>query len=192
MILIDDKLISNDVIERQFICQLDACKGACCVQGEAGAPLEMEELDFLEAVYEQVESLLTPEGKKTIDEQGLYVIDNFSGNYATPLVDGTKACAYVCYDKNGIAKCSIQEAYNTGLIDWIKPISCHLYPIRVTHDAGFDMLNYDKWDICKAACSFGKSEQVALYEFLKEPLIRKYGEEFYEKLDDIAQDFLAK
>ena len=183
MLLIDEILISDDIIESQFICDLDACKGACCINGEGGAPLEKAELTILLDIYEKIEPYLTPEGKKAIGQQGLFVRtaeSNFS-EYATPLVDN-KACAYLSYDDDGIAMCGIQKAYEAKEVDWPKPISCHLYPIRINKNEFFEAINYDRWDICKAACTLGEKESVYLYEFLKEPLIRKYGAAFYEQL----------
>lgn len=188
MILIDNKIISDDVVSEQFICNLNACKGACCVLGESGAALEEEELGILEDIYDDVLPYMTEAGKQAIAEQGHYLLnpDGEYTPYATPLIDG-QACAYIHYDELGIAGCAIQKAYLAGDVDWIKPISCHLYPIRVNKYADFEAVNYNRWDICKPACSLGKKHKVPVYAFLKEPLIRKYGEDFYEQLDQTAK-----
>lgn len=189
MIIIDDKIISKDIVASYFMCHLKSCKGACCVKGDNGAPLEETELAQLELVYPTVVPYLTPEGISAIAEQGLYTTaeDSEYGNHATPLIDGG-ACAYVTYNHEGIAKCGIQQAYEDGKIDWPKPISCHLYPIRLSA-LGDDMLalNYDRWDICRPACNAGNREKMPLYIFLREPIIRKFGEDFYHQLVDAAR-----
>lgn len=186
MILIGDKLISTDIVKKQFICNLNACKGACCVEGDGGAPLEEEELGILEDNYEEIVPYLTESGKAVLANKGLYTVHSEDGTYATPLINN-KACAYVIYNELGIATCGIQQAYLDKKIDFPKPISCHLYPIRITKLPDFDALNYERWDICSPACKLGKEHQVPVYQFLKAPLIRKYGVEFYTALEDAAQ-----
>jgi len=185
MIAIDDKLISNAVIEEQFICNLTACKGACCIAGESGAPLTLAETEILANIYPVVKPYLNAEGVAVIEQVGTHAL-NEKGNYMTPLVNG-KACAYVCYSKSGVAQCGIQQAYYDNKVDFIKPISCHLYPIRVTAYSDFEAINYEKWEICKAACALGKANKTPVYQFLKAPLIRKYGHSFYEQLHAAAQ-----
>ncbi|MEL7162649.1 MAG: DUF3109 family protein, partial [Bacteroidota bacterium] len=162
---------------------LDACKGACCWEGDFGAPLEDEELARLEEVYPQVAPLLTEEGRTAVAEQGLYTRNEQLGGHDTPLVND-RACAYMTTDERGWAQCGIEQAYNKGLIDWRKPISCHLYPIRVKTNkaANFEALNYDRWDICSAACTKGKREKIRVFEFAKAALVRKYGEAWYAEL----------
>ena len=184
MILIDNKIISDDVVEKQFVCNLDACKGACCWEGDSGAPLEKAELVILEEIYPKVKPFLTKKGIEVIEREGVYTYYKREEEYGTPLVDNA-ACAYLTYDE-GIAKCGIEKAQEAGVIDYKKPISCHLYPIRITSNETFDAVNYDKWDICTAACSLGEKLEVPVYQFLKGALIRKYGEEFYEALDAAA------
>ncbi|MGB0839712.1 MAG: DUF3109 family protein [Chitinophagales bacterium] len=186
MILIQEKLISNDILQQQFVCNLNACKGVCCVEGDEGAPLADKELGILEDIYDEVVPYLTEKGKETIAKKGHYVMDSTDG-FATPLMKGG-ACAYITYNELGIASCGIQKAYNDGAVKWMKPISCHLYPIRVSKQKYYEVLNYDRWDICSPACKLGKSLQVKVYEFLKEPLIRKYGKDFYQELDNVAKD----
>ncbi|NJN78339.1 MAG: DUF3109 family protein [Saprospiraceae bacterium] len=191
MILIQEKiLVSLDVIEEQFLCNLDACKGACCWEGDSGAPLETEELETLDNIYETIKPYLRPEGIAAIEAQGKYVFTD-EGNYkeySTPLVDNA-ACAYMTIDKQGIAKCGIEEAYLDKKVDFKKPISCHLYPIRISEFDGVDAVNYERWDICSAACTAGKKAKLPVYQFLKEPFIRKYGEAAYEELDEVAKDW---
>ncbi|MEM6800770.1 MAG: DUF3109 family protein [Bacteroidota bacterium] len=185
IIEIEDTLISSEVVEELFACDIVRCKGACCVEGDLGAPLEQEELSIMDEIYETVEPYMRAEGKKVVKQSGTYVKD-FTGNYSTPLVDG-KECVYVTF-KNGIASCAIEQAHLDGKLDFQKPISCHLYPIRVSSYQGTDRLNYDRWDICSAACNRGEAEGIAVYEFVKSALIRKYGEKFYEVLDEIAKN----
>lgn len=180
MIIIDDILISDDVLEKKFVCDLNACKGACCVEGDSGAPLEDEETGILDDIYEDVKPFLRPEGIKAIEKQGKYVIDS-DGDMVTPLVKG-KECAYVIFDEKGITKCGIEKAYEEGVVDFKKPISCHLYPIRIKKLTQGEAVNYESIDICKPGCVCGKKLDVPVYRFLKEPLIRKYGEEFFDVL----------
>jgi len=188
MVVIQDKIISDDVIEEQFICNLKACKGACCWEGDWGAPLQSAELATLEHIYEEVKPFLRKEGIAVIEEKGLFVYYEEPKEYGTSLLKNG-ACSFMIYDELGTAKCGIEKAYNEGATDFKKPISCHLYPIRVSENknTGWEALNYDRWDICSAACELGKKEQLPVYRFLKEPLIRKYGEAFYEELDAAAQ-----
>jgi hypothetical protein len=188
MIVIDDKIISDDVVEEQFVCDLNACKGACCVEGELGAPLNEAETKILEDIYEKVKPYLLPEGIAAIEKQGKWVLTDEEEKYNTPLMK-KGGCAWMNYDKNGVVICGIEKAYLDGVVNWKKPISCHLYPIRITKQrkTGNDMLNYERWNICKAACKNGKALKVPVYRFLKDALIRKYGEEFYRALDEYAK-----
>lgn len=188
MIIVQDKLVSDDVVEQQFICNLSACKGACCWEGDYGAPIEEAEKPVLDAIFEQVRPFLTPEGIAAVEAQGKYVFYNGMGDFGTPLIDGGP-CAYLTRDVLGIAKCGIELAWRAGATDFQKPISCHLYPIRIEKFVAFgsEALNYDRWEICSAACTLGEKEQVPVYVFLKDALVRKYGPEFYEELDGAAK-----
>jgi len=188
MIIVKDILVSDDVIEEQFMCNLNACKGACCWEGDWGAPLEQEELDTLNKIYRTIKPYLSEEGLKVISEKGKYTYYEEPKEFGTPLLENG-ACAYMTSDLNGIAQCGIETAYKDGVIDFKKPISCHLYPIRVNSNEGlnFEALNYDRWDICSAACEKGKEFQMPVYRFAKDALIRKYGSEFYDELDAAAQ-----
>jgi hypothetical protein len=185
MIVIQHTVISDDVRDQFFVCNLEKCKGACCIEGDLGAPLEEEELEILQENYAQIEPYLSAEGKKAIAEQGNYIID-WEGDYSTPTI-GNRECAYAIYDGLTL-KCGIEQAYLDGKLAWKKPISCHLYPIRITKYDGFEGLNYDKWHICSPACGFGSDLGIRVYQFLKEPLIRKYGEEWYGELEEAMSE----
>jgi len=187
MIQIDDKLISEDLFSEEFVCNLAKCKGICCVEGDAGAPLNEDETHILDEIYPKIKSYLRPEGIQAIEEQGTYTLD-FEGDLVTPLVNNAE-CAYVIFDEKGYTKCAIEKAYEDGVIDWQKPISCHLYPIRITEYSNFSAINYHEWDICSDACTLGKELGVKVYQFLKKPLIRKYGEEFYQTLSEAAEEW---
>ncbi|MBB1542004.1 MAG: DUF3109 family protein [Flavobacteriaceae bacterium] len=187
MIQIDDKLISEDLFSEEFVCNLAKCKGICCVDGDAGAPLDEDETKILDEIYPKIKSYLRPEGIQAIEEQGTYTLD-FEGDLVTPLVNNAE-CAYVIFDEKGYTKCAIEKAYEDGVIDWQKPISCHLYPIRITEYSNFSAINYHEWDICSDACTLGKELGVKVYQFLKKPLIRKYGEEFYQTLSEAAEEW---
>ena len=187
MIQIDDKLISEDLFSEEFVCNLAKCKGICCVEGDAGAPLDEDETKILDEIYPKIKSYLRPEGIEAIEEQGTYTLD-FEGDLVTPLVNNAE-CAYVIFDEKGYTKCAIEKAYEDGIIDWQKPISCHLYPIRITEYSNFSAINYHEWDICSDACTLGKELGVKVYQFLKKPLIRKYGEEFYQTLSEAAEEW---
>ncbi len=178
-------IVSEDIIEKDFLCNLSACKGACCIDGEAGAPLEKEEASILEEIYPIVKSYLRPEGIAVIEKQGIYVKGE-DGDWETPLIDGAD-CAYVIFDDKGTALCAIEEAYNQGEIDWKKPVSCHLYPVRVQEYTEFSAVNYHHWEICDDACALGKELQVPVYKFVKEALVRKFGIDWYQELEKVAE-----
>jgi Protein of unknown function (DUF3109) len=187
LVIVQDILVSEDVLREHFLCNLSACKGACCWEGDFGAPLEAEELDTLAHIYKDIKSFLRPEGIEAIERQGLHVHYPNLGGPGTPLLaDG--ACAFLTFEANGIAKCGIEKAYEAGATDFKKPISCHLYPVRISHNphVDFEAMNYDVWDICSAACTAGKKAKLPVYKFVKDAIVRKYGEEFYEELDAAA------
>lgn len=183
VVQIEDKLVSSELKDEMFVCDLSRCKGACCVEGDLGAPLEGEEPDILEEIFPKIQSYLRPEGLEEIEAQGTSIID-ITGGHSTPLVKG-RECAYVTFSEEGIAGCAIEQAHTDGVIDWKKPVSCHLYPVRITELKDYDALNYDRWGICSAACSLGDELGVPVYRFVKDALIRKYGEEFYEELEAV-------
>ena len=180
-------IVSEDIIEKDFVCNLSACKGACCVEGDAGAPLEEDEAKILSEIYPKVKPFLREEGIKAIEKQGTYITTE-DGELETPLIDGAE-CAYVFFDQKGTALCAIEEAYNKGIVNWKKPISCHLYPIRVKEYSEFSAINYNKWHICDDACILGKELQVPVYKFVKEALIRKFGEDWYMELEKVAKTY---
>jgi hypothetical protein len=188
MIQIGNVLVSEDIIEEQFACNLAACKGACCVEGDAGAPLEKDEIKKLKKDIPLIKPFLSEKGKKTIEEQGVAVRDA-DGDMVTPLNNG-KECAFTVFDENGVATCGIEKAYEAGATRFRKPISCQLYPIRISTLANHEALNYHRWDICSPACALGEQLQVPVYKFLKDALIWRYGETWYQNLDQIAQEYL--
>jgi hypothetical protein len=181
MIVIDNTAISDDIAEKFFVCNLHACKGACCVEGDAGAPLNYDELPILEEIYKDVKPYLSAEAIKTIEEKGLFEIDE-EGDFCTTTIEN-RECVFAIYDNRGILKCGIEQAYLDKKIGFKKPISCHLYPIRITKSSEFELLNYSRWHICVPACLHGNELKVPLYKFLKEPLVRKYGEAWYKELE---------
>ncbi|MFK8267597.1 DUF3109 family protein [Capnocytophaga cynodegmi] len=185
MIQIGETIISEDIVENDFVCNLNACAGACCIEGDAGAPVEESELNILEKIYDKVAPYLTAKGLQSIEKQGV-CIKGEDGEWETPLIDGGE-CAYVIRNEKGWALCAIEQAYNDGKIDWKKPISCHLYPIRLQEYTSFTAVNYNRWQICDDACSLGKELQVPVYKFVKEALIRKFGEQWYKELELIAE-----
>ncbi|AEL26297.1 DUF3109 family protein [Cyclobacterium marinum] len=183
MILVENAVISDDIKEQFFVCDLEKCKGACCVEGDAGAPLQDDEIKILEKDYPSIAPFLTDEGRNAIAEKGTWVIDQ-ENEKGTTTIGENGACAFAITDEKGILKCGIEEAYNQGETTFKKPISCHLYPIRITKYDEYEALNYDRWEICDPACSLGSSLGVPLYRFLKGALVRKYGEKWYEALLD--------
>jgi hypothetical protein len=186
MIIVQDTLISEELLEEYFVCDLAACKGACCIEGDSGAPLEADELERLDEVFEEVKPYLRKEGLDSIAKNGLYTIDE-DGDYVTPLVGKHGECAFVIFDEQGIAKCGIEKAYLDGKINWKKPISCHLYPVRLAKLSDYVALNYHRWGLCEPACKCGSALKVPVFRFLKEPLIRKFGEEWYNELLEIEK-----
>lgn len=185
MFQLNKTIVSEEILEREFVCNLSACKGACCVDGDAGAPLELSEIAILKEIYPKVKPFLRKAGIAAIEAQGTH-IETDLGELETPLIEG-KDCAYVIFDGK-TALCGIEQAYNQGIIDWKKPVSCHLYPIRVKEYSDFSAVNYHKWHICSDACSLGKELEVPVYKFVKEALVRKFGQEWFDQLDKVAQE----
>ncbi|MFD2908286.1 DUF3109 family protein [Flavobacterium ardleyense] len=178
-------IVSEEILEKEFVCNLSACLGACCVDGDAGAPLDEEETKILAEIYPKIKSYLRPEGIKAIEEQGTHIVSEF-GELETPLIEG-KDCAYVIFDGK-TALCGIEQAYNEGIVTWKKPVSCHLYPIRVKEYSDFAAVNYHKWHICSDACALGAELGVPVYQFVKEALVRKFGQQWFDELDKVAQE----
>ncbi len=185
MFQLGNTIVSEDILEKEFVCNLSACKGACCVAGDAGAPLKEEENKILEEIYPIVKPFLRPEGIEVIENKGTWVVGT-DGDFETPLINDAD-CAYVIFDGE-TALCGIEQAYNQGLIDWKKPISCHLYPIRIKDYSTFSAVNYNRWHICNDACTLGHELAVPVYKFLKQALVRRFGQEWYDELEVVAQE----
>lgn len=185
MIAIDHVLLSDEVVEAEFVCDLNSCKGGCCVDGDCGAPLTKEETTIISEIYPVVKPYLSQEYINEIETQGTHTTDDEFG-YVTPTVNGG-ICVYAYTDNAGIVKCAIEKAWKDGKINFQKPISCHLYPIRIKEHPGYEIVNYEpRKKLCKPACKLGKQLKVPVYKFLKGSIVRKYGEEFYEALDAVA------
>ena len=185
MFAIQNTLVSLDLLERHFVCDLNACKGACCVKGDAGAPLTDDEINLLEDIIDDILPYLDEEGRAKIAEKGVFEID-VDGDKGTALLQNGR-CAFALIDDNGLVSCGIEKAEKAGSVSFKKPISCHLYPVRITEYKEYDAVNYNKWSICKPACDCGAKLNVPLYRFLKDALIRKYGAAWYEELEMIDQ-----
>lgn len=186
MIQIQDVIVSLDIFREKFLCDLDACKGECCVEGDAGAPVELDEVARLEEVLPVVWDDLSPAAREVIDRQGV-VYPDCDGELVTSIVNG-KDCVFTCYDERRCCCCAIEKAYREGKTNFYKPISCHLYPIRVGHYGPYKALNYHRWSVCRAAVLLGEKEDVPVYKFLKEPLTRKFGEAWYAELETAADE----
>ncbi len=190
LVEIDDKIVSTQIFDKKFVCDLSACKGACCIEGDAGAPLTQEEVSILNENLETIKPYMREEGVKAVDSSGVSYLDE-DGEPVTTLVNGGE-CAFVFFDENGITKCGVEAAYLDGKTDFKKPISCHLYPIRVKQFNEYKALNYDKWSICEPACACGDALNVPVFRFLKEPLIRAFGEGFYQELEKVDNDLKSE
>lgn len=184
MIDVKGVLLSDDLIETHFVCDLESCKGICCVKGDSGAPLEKEEGEILKEVYPKVAPYMTEEGKEVIKKEGYFLYEN--AKLSTPLMKNG-ACAYVYQDKSGMHKCAIEKAYREGKINFKKPISCHLFPARVKEYESFTAVNMQQLKICDPACTLGNLLQVPTYKFLKDALTRKFGEDWYEELESLVE-----
>ena len=190
MIEIEEKIISRDLFEKKFVCDLQSCKGACCIEGNSGAPLTSKELVEIKSNLSIIKTEMSSKGIDVIDEKGFYYNDE-DGDNVTSLVDG-KECVFVFYDQNNIAKCSIESAYKKNKVHFNKPISCHLYPIRVKKYESFQAINIHDWHICKPACSCGINFNIPVFKFLKEAIIRAWDEDFYNQLESVNQQFFTK
>jgi hypothetical protein len=187
MLQIKDTIVALDVIEENFLCALPACKGECCIEGDSGAPLETEEVKILEEILPAVWNDLSPAAQQVIQQQGVAYRDT-DGEMVTSIVNG-KDCVFTCYDEAGVCKCAIEKACKEKRIDFYKPISCHLYPVRIQRYRDFRAVNYHRWRVCKAAVALGNKTGLKVYQFLKEPLIRKFGQEWYDELCLIADEY---
>lgn len=191
MLQIQDKLVSLDLAEQYFCCDIDKCKGQCCIDGDAGAPITREEYEKLEEILPLIYDDLTPAAQREIDERGVGYIDE-EGDLVTTIVDG-RDCVFTCYAPGGICQCAIEKAYRNGLIkDFRKPASCYLYPVRLTEYPTFTAVNYHKWKICKCAEILGRKNGIRLYQFLKQPLIDQFGKEWYDELAEACEAYLEQ
>lgn len=186
MVQIDDIVVSLDFFKEKFCCDLGACKGICCIEGDAGAPLQEEEVLALEEVLPLIEAQLAPEAREIIARQGVCYVDE-EGDLVTSIVNG-KDCVFTCYDEKGCCFCAVERAYLEGKSSFRKPISCYLYPARIKEYPEFRVLNYHRWEVCKAAVLLGRKENLPLYRFLKEPLISKFGEVWYQELESVGEE----
>lgn len=183
---LDDKILSIDILNEKFTCNLDKCKGACCVEGTDGAPLEEKEVQKIEEILPKVQKYMRPEAIEYVDEMGVSYLD-WENEPVTQIING-KECVFVYFDEKGIAKCAIEKGYEEGEYDFKKPVSCHLYPIRIKKYEKFTALNYHQWDICEDARTFGQETELSVFEFLKDPIIQRFGESFYEELIEVKRD----
>ena len=190
MILIGDTIVSLDLIERFFVCDLDACRGQCCIDGDAGAPLLEEEKNNIEGYLSQILPLLTPGGKNAVSENGVAYFDE-EGDLVTMLIED-KNCAYCTFDNQGTCLCALEKGYREGKIPQLKPSSCHLYPVRLSQYGDLTAVNLHRWKICRDAEKLGKKLGIRAYQFLKDPLIRKFGRDWYEELEKTADEWLSQ
>lgn len=187
MFQIGDTIVARDVVEESFICNLSMCKGCCCVEGQSGAPVMDKEVEILEQLVPIVWNDLSPLAQEELEKNGP-VYEDYDGDMVTSIVNG-KDCVFTYYDEKGVCKCAIEKAYREGKTDFYKPISCHLYPIRLQQYKDFVAVNYHKWSICSEAVKLGRKEGVKIYQFLKDPLIRAFGEEWYTELSTVVEEY---
>ena len=195
MIVIDKVIISDDVVEKQFVCDLAKCKGGCCEEGDAGAPLDKTELNIIKKVFDKIKPFLSAASLKEIEKKGFYVYHREFGWVTPTLGNDSEICVYGIREKDGMIKCAFEQAFYAGIIDWKKPISCHLYPIisEKGKHGDYDKMNYEPREkLCNPACALGKKLKVPTYEFLKEAIVRKYGEGFYQALDKTAKEHFTE
>lgn len=190
MIQIQDTVVSLDLIERFFCCDLSVCHGDCCIEGDAGAPLTEEEFETLQRILPDVMPLLTPKAREVIEAEGVAYYDR-DGELVTQLVEGAN-CVFTTYAPGGLCLCALEQAYREGKTDFCKPASCHLYPVRLKQYPSFMAVNYHRWDICRAAETLGRKKRVRVYEFLKEPLTARFGKEWYDELCLTAEEYLKQ
>ena len=190
MLQIKNTLVSLDLAEQFFCCDLDACKGECCIEGDAGAPLTEAEKAEIERILPEIIDDMIPAGRREVEANGVAYIDE-EGDLVTTIVEG-KNCAFTCYGKDGMCMCAIEKACREGRIDFLTPSSCHLYPLRLTEYPDFTAVNYHRWKICKPAETLGRKLGLRLYQFLKEPLIKRFGQEWYDELCLACEAYLEQ
>lgn len=186
MLAIGHTLVSEDILEKHFVCDLGVCKGACCVKGDAGAPLLKEEVDILNDILPEVLPYMDESGRTAVAEKGVSELDRDGDVGTTLIADGR--CAFATIDRWGMVKCSIEQAHAEGRIGWKKPVSCHLYPVRVKKYDGFEAVNYDRWDICRAALVCGEKHRVPLFRFVKDALVRRFGQAWFDELELVDRE----
>ncbi len=185
MIIIDNTVVSEDFLKAWFICDLPRCKGDCCVKGDTGAPLDESEISLLEDNIDNIKPFMSQRGIAIVEQSGVFDYDE-NGNFVTPLINDQE-CAFTGFHENGVSYCTIEKAYEAGKSSFRKPVSCHLYPLRLVEKDGFIHVNYHHWSICVPAIRKGEASGVALYRFLKEALIRRFGTAWYAKLEKEAK-----
>ena len=190
LVEIEDKVVSTQIFEKKFVCDLSACKGQCCVSGDSGAPISVEEISILEDEIDKIKPFMTKEGVEVIENQGVFYVDQ-ENDEVTSLID-EKQCAFVSFNKEGVAQCSIEKAYKKGQTTLKKPISCHLYPVRVKQFKEFTALNYNEWDICEPACKCGEKLKIPVFIFLKDAITRAFGCAFFSELLAVNKELNKK
>ncbi len=190
MLQIGDTLVSLDLAERFFCCDLDACHGECCIEGDAGAPITENEKTELERLLPEINDELLPQAQEVIRRQGVSYVDE-EGDMVTSIIDG-RNCVFTCFAPGGMCQCAIEKAYRDGRVAMRKPISCYLYPLRITEYPSFTAVNYHRWKICRPAEALGRKLGLRLYQFLKEPLIQRFGKEWYDELCLACESYLEQ
>lgn len=190
MLQIKETLVSLDLAERFFCCDIEACKGECCIEGDAGAPVTDEEARRIEAVLPEIWEDMAPAARREVEENGVSYIDS-EGDRVTTIVGG-RDCAFTCYAPGGMCMCAIEKAYREGRIGWRKPASCYLYPVRITRYPTFTAVNFHRWKICRSAESNGRRLGIRAYQFLKEPLTEEFGQEWYDELRTACEAYLEQ
>lgn len=190
MLQIGNVLASLDIVQRFFCCNLDKCLGECCIEGDAGAPITTEEYDKLKEILPIVWDDLLPTAQEVVEQQGVGYVDS-EGDLVTSIVDG-RNCVFTCYGPNGLCQCAIEKAFREGKTDFQKPVSCHLYPARVTDYPTFSAINYHRWKICKAAETLGRQKGIRLYQFLEAPLTRRFGKDWYNEFKTACEAYIEQ
>jgi len=193
MYIVDGVVVSREVFSVKFHCNLQKCKGACCWEGDFGAPISKNEEEILDDIMPTLLHMMPKASQDIIKEGGAYISTKYHDDKVTPLhEDG--ACVYLVKDEDGISRCGIEQAYEKEMVNFKKPVSCHLYPIRVSKNdiTGFEALNYDEWEICSDACALGAEKGMPVFRFVKEALIRRYSVEFYDQLEGIYETYFRK
>lgn len=190
MLQIKDTLVSLDIVERFFVCDLKSCLGECCLDGDAGAPISTQEFETIKQILPNLWPYLSPAAQKVIQQEGIAYIDQ-ENDLVTQLVGG-RDCVFTCYNQGGLCQCAIEKAFRDGKTNFLKPISCHLYPLRLKQIGGVTVVNLHRWKICKAAETLGRSLKIRVYQFLREPIIRRFGQDWYDELELVCNEYLKQ